>query len=152
MQQQVYHSRDLQAWEQRWFQQQNSSYGLMQQVAWGISQRLITLFSQQKIKKIAVGCGQGNNAGDGYLVAKYLKPAGFPVDTYAAELGPSPDLIKAIQDAKQAGLQPYSHFDFQTEYEVYIDALFGIGLNRQLDSDWQNVIQTINQQTGLKIS
>nr|WP_276534057.1 NAD(P)H-hydrate epimerase [Acinetobacter lwoffii] len=79
MQQQVYHSRDLQAWEQRWFQQQNSSYGLMQQVAWGISQRLITLFSQQKIKKIAVCCGQGNNAGDGYLVAKYLKQAGFSV-------------------------------------------------------------------------
>ncbi|ENU17158.1 bifunctional ADP-dependent NAD(P)H-hydrate dehydratase/NAD(P)H-hydrate epimerase [Acinetobacter lwoffii] len=152
MQQQVYHSRDLQAWEQRWFQQQNSSYGLMQQVAWGISQRLITLFSEQKIKKIAVCCGPGNNAGDGYLVAKYLKQAGFQVDIYAAELGPSPDLVKAIQDAKQADLQPYSHFDFQTEYEAYIDALFGIGLNRQLDSDWQNVIQTVNQQTGLKIS
>lgn len=152
MQQQVYHSRDLQAWEQRWFQQQNSSYGLMQQVAWGISQRLITLFSQQKIKKIAVCCGQGNNAGDGYLVAKYLKQAGFNVDIYTAEPGLSQDLVKAIQEAKHAGLQPYSHFDFQSEYEVYIDALFGIGLNRQLNSDWQNVIQTINQQTGLKIS
>ena len=152
MQQQVYHSRDLQAWEQRWFQQQNSSYGLMQQVAWGISQQLITLFSQQKIKKIAVCCGQGNNAGDGYLVAKYLKQAGFSVDIYAAELGNSKDLVSAAQEAKQAGSQPYSHFDFQTEYEAYIDALFGIGLNRQLDFDWQNVIQTINQQTGLKIS
>lgn len=152
MQQQVYHSRDLQAWEQRWFQQQNSSYGLMQQVAWGISQRLITLFSQQKIKKIAVCCGQGNNAGDGYLVAKYLKQAGFQAHIYAAELGNSKDLASAAQEAKQAGSQPYSHFDFQTEYEAYIDALFGIGLNRQLDFDWQNVIQTINQQTGLKIS
>ena len=152
MQQQVYHSRDLQAWEQRWFQQQNSSYGLMQQVAWGISQRLITLFSQQKIKKIAVCCGQGNNACDGYLVAKYLKQAGFSVDIYAVDLGNSKDLASAVQEAQQAGLQPYSHFDFQSECEVYIDALFGIGLNRQLDFDWQNVIQTINQQTGLKIS
>ncbi|AUC07542.1 NAD(P)H-hydrate dehydratase [Acinetobacter lwoffii] len=152
MQQQVYHSRDLQAWEQRWFQQQNSSYGLMQQVAWGISQRLITLFSQQKIKKIAVCCGQGNNAGDGYLVAKYLKQAGFSVDIYAVELGNSKDLASAVQEAQQASLQPYSHFDFQSECEVYIDALFGIGLNRQLDFNWQNVIQTINQQTGLKIS
>ncbi len=50
MQQQVYHSRDLQAWEQRWFQQQNSSYGLMQQVAWGISQRLITYFPAKNKK------------------------------------------------------------------------------------------------------
>ncbi|MCJ8513611.1 NAD(P)H-hydrate dehydratase [Acinetobacter lwoffii] len=152
MQQQVYHSRDLQAWEQRWFQQQNSSYGLMQQVAWGISQRLITLFSQQKIIKIAVCCGQGNNAGDGYLVAKYLKQAGFNVDIYAAELGSSKDLASAVQEAQRVGVQPYSHFNFQSEYEVYIDALFGIGLNRQLNSDWQSVIQKINQQTGLKIS
>ncbi|WP_313390707.1 NAD(P)H-hydrate dehydratase [Acinetobacter sp.] len=152
MQQQVYHSRDLQAWEQRWFQQQNSSYGLMQQVAWGISQRLITLFSQQKIKKIAVCCGQGNNAGDGYLVAKYLKQAGFQAHIYAAELGNSKDLASAVLEAQRVGVQFYSHFDFQSEYEVYIDALFGIGLNRQLDFDWQNVIQTINQQTGLKIS
>ncbi|MDP1315675.1 NAD(P)H-hydrate dehydratase [Acinetobacter lwoffii] len=152
MQQQVYHSRDLQAWEQRWFQQQNSSYGLMQQVAWGISQRLITLFSQQKIKKIAVCCGQGNNAGDGYLVAKYLKQAGFQAHIYAAELGNSKDLASAVLEAQRLGVQFYSHFDFQSEYEVYIDALFGIGLNRQLASDWQNVIHGINRQNGLKIS
>ena len=152
MQQQVYHSRDLQAWEQRWFQQQNSSYGLMQQVAWGISQRLITLFSQQKIKKIAVCCGQGNNAGDGYLVAKYLKQAGFQAHIYAAELGNSKDLASAVLEAQRVGVQFYSHFDFQSEYEVYIDALFGIGLNRQLASDWQNVIHGINRQNGLKIS
>ncbi len=152
MQQQVYHSRDLQAWEQRWFQQQNSSYGLMQQVAWGISQRLITLFSQQKIKKIAGCCGQGNNAGDGYLVAKYLKQAGFQAHIYAAELGNSKDLASAVLEAQRVGVQFYSHFDFQSEYEVYIDALFGIGLNRQLASDWQNVIHGINRQNGLKIS
>lgn len=152
MQQQVYHSRDLEAWEQRWFHQQNSSYGLMQQVAWGISQRLITLFSQQKIKKIAVCCGQGNNAGDGYLVAKYLKQAGFQAHIYAAELGNSKDLASAVLEAQRVGVQFYSHFDFQSEYEVYIDALFGIGLNRQLASDWQNVIHGINRQNGLKIS
>jgi crossover junction endodeoxyribonuclease RuvC len=96
MQQQVYHSRDLQAWEQRWFQQQNSSYGLMQQVAWGISQRLITLFSQQKIKKIAVCCGQGNNAGDGYLVAKYLKLTFVDAGTIRTETTEMPERLKRI--------------------------------------------------------
>ena len=33
MHQQVYHSRDIQAWEQRWFAKQNSAYGLMLQAA-----------------------------------------------------------------------------------------------------------------------
>ena len=53
MQQRVYHSREIQAWEQRWFEQQNSSYGLMQQVAWQIAQHLQTLLLQRKIQTIA---------------------------------------------------------------------------------------------------
>jgi hydroxyethylthiazole kinase-like uncharacterized protein yjeF len=148
----VYHSQSIQAWEQRWFQQQNSSYGLMQQVAWSISQQLMLLFSQHKIKKIAVCCGQGNNAGDGYLVASYLKKAGFVIDIYAAEPGTSKDLASVVRDAKHAGLVPYSHFEFQSEYDAYIDALFGIGLNRPLDGSWQKIIQSINQRAGLKVA
>ena len=100
MRQQVYHSpvylsQSIQAWEQRWFAKQNSSYGLMQQVAWMIAQRLLPIFQQHQIKTIALCCGQGNNAGDGYLTAKYLKQAGFKVEIYAAELGPSTDLRHA---------------------------------------------------------
>ena len=56
MRQQVYHSHEIQAWEQRWFAQQNSSFGLMQQVAWSIAQRLDLLFqsSHSLIKKVAI--------------------------------------------------------------------------------------------------
>ena len=107
MQQQVYHSRDIQAWEQRWFGKQNSSYGLMQQVAWSIAQRLIPLLEQQQLTQIAVCCGQGNNAGDGYLVGKYLKQVGFEIDIYTAEPGPSQDLAQAIGEAQQIGIPPY---------------------------------------------
>lgn len=152
MQRQVYHSRDIQAWEQRWFARQNSSYGLMQQVAWGIAQRLIPLFVQENVQKVAVCCGQGNNAGDGYLVGKYLRQAGFQVEIYAAEKGTSQDLALASQEAMDAGIKVYPHFDFQSEYDVYIDALFGIGLNRELNEEWQQIIQRINIQTGLKIA
>ncbi len=148
----VYHSQSIQAWEQRWFQQQNSSYGLMQQVAWSVTQRLSVLFKEENIQKIAVCCGQGNNAGDGYLIAKYLKQAGFDVDIYAAEKGQSVDLAKAWQEALDAGLEVGPHFQFKHEYDAYIDALFGIGLNRELDANWQSIIQLINDQKGLKIA
>lgn len=148
----VYHSQSIQAWEQRWFAKQNSSYCLMQQVAWMITQRLVPIFQQKQIKKIAVCCGQGNNAGDGYLTAKYLKQAGFNVEIYAAELGASKDLHHAYQEAVDAEINIHSGFAFQKQYEVYIDALFGIGLNRELGADWQQIIQTINAETGLKIA
>lgn len=154
MQQPVYHSHALQAWEQRWFAQQNSDYGLMQQAAWAITQALIVLFRQQpqQIKKIAVCCGAGNNAGDGYLLAKYLHQLGLHVDVYAAELGASNSLKQAYQEAYDLGLRIYSDFDFQHDYDVYVDALFGIGLDRALDQTWQNIIHSINAQSGLRIS
>jgi hydroxyethylthiazole kinase-like uncharacterized protein yjeF len=148
----VYHSQSIQAWEQRWFAKQNSSYALMQQVAWKIAQRLLHIFQQRNIQNIAVCCGQGNNAGDGYLTAKYLKQYGFNVDIYAAELGTSKDLHSAYQEVVDAGIKIYPDFAFQKPYDCFIDALFGIGLNRELSSDWQQIIQTINAQTGLKIA
>jgi len=152
MPQQVYHSREVQAWEQRWFAQQNSSYALMQQVAWMIAQRLVPIFQQHKIQNIALCCGQGNNAGDGYLTAKYLKQYGFNVEIYAAELGASKDLHNAYQEAVDADINIYSGFAFQKTYDCYVDALFGIGLNRELDADWQQIIKNINAQTGTKIA
>ena len=157
MHQQVYHSpvylsQTIQAWEQRWFAKKNSSYALMQPVAWMITQRLFPILKQRQIQNIAVCCGQGNNAGDGYLSAKYLKQFGFDVDIYAAELGASTDLHTAYQEAVDAEIKIYAGFEFQKQYDGYIDALFGIGLNRELSADWQKIIQGINAQTGLKIA
>ncbi|MEQ1087138.1 NAD(P)H-hydrate dehydratase [Acinetobacter seifertii] len=152
MQAVVYHSDDIRAWEQRWFAAQNSSLGLMQQAAWLITQQLMVLFENHATKNIAVWCGQGNNAGDGYFIASYLKQAGFHVEIFAAELGDSTDLHHAVDFAKENDVQSHQSFEVSKTFDCHIDALFGIGLNRQLSDYWQNAIQQFNEQAGLKIS
>lgn len=161
MQRSVYHSQNIQAWEQRWFAQQNSSLGLMQQAAWTISQQLIEPFNKNKIQKIAIWCGQGNNAGDGYYIAAFLKQHGFHITVYAAELGQSLDLKQAVQYAllNRVDIQSIdyllsenaNHQEIPT-FDCHIDALFGIGLNRMLDQKWQSIIHLFNSQIGLKIA
>ena len=161
MQRSVYHSQSIQAWEQRWFAQQNSSLGLMQQAAWTISQQLIEAFNKNKIQKIAIWCGQGNNAGDGYYIAAFLKQHGFHITVYAAELGQSLDLKQAVQYAllNRVDIQSIdyllsenaNHQEIPT-FDCHIDALFGIGLNRMLDQKWQSIIHLFNSQIGLKIA
>ncbi|NNP70353.1 NAD(P)H-hydrate dehydratase [Acinetobacter sp. Ac_5812] len=161
MQAVVYHSRSIQAWEQRWFAQQNSSLGLMQQAAWTITQQLSQQFQQNKIQKIAVWCGQGNNAGDGYYIAAFLKQQGFSITVFATERGQSADLKQAADDAQsyQVDIQSIDyllsekavHQEIPT-FDCHIDALFGIGLDRMLDPKWQEIIQLYNEQTGLKVS
>ncbi|ENX43310.1 bifunctional ADP-dependent NAD(P)H-hydrate dehydratase/NAD(P)H-hydrate epimerase [Acinetobacter sp. NIPH 2100] len=157
----VYHSQSIQAWEQRWFAQQNSSLGLMQQAAWTISQQLVEQFKQNQIQKIAIWCGQGNNAGDGYYIAAFLKQQGFRITVYATELGQSLDLKQAADYAQQhqVNIQSVDYLlsenDVHQElpiFDCHIDALFGIGLNRVLDQNWQGIIQLFNAQTGLKVS
>lgn len=152
MQAVVYHSDDIRAWEQRWFAAQNSSLGLMQQAAWLITQQLIVIFEKHATKNIAVWCGQGNNAGDGYFIASYLKQAGFQIEIFAAQLGESNDLPCAAQFAKEMKVQIHSDFDIKRTFDCHIDALFGIGLNRELNTNWQQPIQQFNEQSGLKIS
>ncbi|PJF03561.1 NAD(P)H-hydrate dehydratase [Acinetobacter seifertii] len=152
MQAVVYHSDDIRAWEQRWFAAQNSSLGLMQQAAWSISQQLMVLFENHATKNIAVWCGQGNNAGDGYFIASYLKQAGFHVEIFAAELGDSTDLQYAVDFAKENNVQVHQDFEVRKTFDCHIDALFGIGLNRELNDYWQHAIQQFNEQAGLKIS
>ncbi len=152
MQAVVYHSDDIRAWEQRWFAAQNSSLGLMQQAAWSITQQLMVLFENHATKNIAVWCGQGNNAGDGYFIASYLKQAGFYVEIFAAELGDSTDLQYAVDFAKENNVQVHQDFEVSKTFDCHIDALFGIGLNRELNDYWQHAIQQFNEQAGLKIS
>jgi biotin synthase-like enzyme len=116
MHQQVYHSSEIQAWEGRWFAQQNSAYGLMQQVAWATTEHMLPRLKQQQVKSVAVCCGQGNNAGDGYLIASYLAAQGL--DYYNHNLDTSreyyshiistrtfDDRLNTLEYVRQAGMK-----------------------------------------------
>ena len=166
MQRAVYHSHAVQAWEQRWFGAGNSALGLMQQAAWQMAQLLHSQIFPQRLQgtrhfalepssiHIAVYCGVGNNAGDGYFVASYLQQMGYVVDVFAPEQPVTPDAKIALHMAQQTGLNINSQVLHQQtkHYDVHIDALFGIGLNRELSADWQGIIQHVNTCVGLKIA
>lgn len=150
----VYHTQQIQAWEQRWFAQQNSAQGLMQQVAWTIANKFISYINQNSlsIKKIAIWCGNGNNAGDGYYLAAYLEQQGFKVTILSTGLTSSSNMKHAYQYAQQHVKNIQSNFEVNDCFDCHIDALFGIGLNRELDVGWQKIIFEFNQKSGLKIS
>ncbi|EPP8394514.1 NAD(P)H-hydrate dehydratase, partial [Acinetobacter baumannii] len=49
-------------------------------------------------------------------------------------------------------VQVHQGFEVSKTFDCHIDALFGIGLNRELNGYWQHAIQQFNGQAGLKIS
>jgi ADP-dependent NAD(P)H-hydrate dehydratase / NAD(P)H-hydrate epimerase len=80
-------------------------------------------------------CGPGNNGGDGFVVARLLQDAGWPVrlallgavDKLRGEARFHADQWKGIVEP----LKPHVVQDA----ELVVDAIFGAGLNRPLDGD-----------------
>ncbi len=59
-----------------------SSLQLMETAGAGMANFITSRFPKFKTLKIVVLCGKGNNGGDGFVVARYLRDAGANVETY----------------------------------------------------------------------
>ena len=110
---------------------------------------------QQDVKapaKIAVCCGEGNNGGDGYIIARLAQEAGYQVDVFA--LSPNKTISsKTDNNAERARLawrdsggQEKAVNDCEPQrYDIVVDALFGVGLNRALEGAAAALVQTLNE-------
>ncbi len=102
-----------------------------------------------KNKRIAVLCGNGNNGGDGFVIANKLLQNGADVSVFLP-LG-NPKTESALH---YFSLLPQNIIceSFKGEFDFIIDAIFGIGLCRQLDDDLTQLINKINNSNGIKIA
>ena len=98
-------------------------------------------------RQIAVVCGAGNNAGDGYILAKCAMEQGLSVKLYAltqpqALKGDAGSAAKAFLKHK-GGLQD-SIADVFEDADVIVDAILGTGLDREVTGDFREAIEAIN--------
>lgn len=82
---------------------------------------------------VAVLCGPGNNGGDGFVAARVLREAGWPVEV--ACLAPTDALRGDAADAAAQWGARVAPLDTLPDATLYIDALFGAGLSRPLDGE-----------------
>jgi NAD(P)H-hydrate epimerase len=98
-------------------------------------------------RRIAVVCGVGNNAGDGLVLARFAQQAGLRVHVYqvgdAARL--KGDALAAAEAWRSVGGQIESFAEgCLTGAGVVVDALFGTGLDREVEGPWRTAIEAIN--------
>lgn len=84
------------------------------------------------LRPVIVLCGPGNNGGDGFVVARLLHEAGWPVRV--ALLGRPDHLTGAAQHHLQRWHQAIEPLNpaVLDEVELVVDAIFGAGLSREL--------------------
>ncbi len=104
--------------------------------------------------RITIFAGTGNNGGDAFVVAILAHQQGKEVQfivhgDLARQSETSAHFCRVWQ---QAGGDIIESNRQEITGEVIVDGLLGIGLSRDLDEDWQALIQQINQTDAVRVA
>lgn len=99
--------------------------------------------------KIAVFCGAGNNGGDGFVIARYLKEwkyetIVFLLNSPAKMSAETRENYEACRELK-IEIMPIQSADFElSDYDLIVDAIFGVGLQGTIQGWRAEIIERIN--------
>lgn len=136
---------------------QISSIKLMERAA----QAFVSWISEhcKNHKRFAVFCGNGNNGGDGFAIARLLHTEGFDVDVFVSSPKSkfSDDAqvnFERLEGVSGISIKKFSEVDQYNfdHHTLIIDALFGTGLSRILDGEFKDLIAYLNGVNAVKIS
>ncbi|WP_313100396.1 NAD(P)H-hydrate dehydratase [Epilithonimonas sp.] len=133
-----------------------SSIALMEKAATKCCDWIIDYF--RNADKFLIFCGNGNNGGDGFAIARILYEKGFDVEVFINKDNmkfsrESEINFKKIKAITGIDVKDFSEvFNVKDEKSIIVDALFGYGLNRELSDDFKNLIKKLNQIKAQKIS
>ena len=120
-------------------------YELMCRAGDALVQTIVVRWPQAK--SISILCGPGNNAGDGYVLAKLLRDSGKTVQLLT--LSPAEKLNGAARKAADAWVSSggtYQSYESGrlTDTDLIVDAMLGSGLDRPLEEPYKSAIEEVN--------
>lgn len=97
---------------------------------------------------VLIVCGSGNNGGDGYALARHLHNAGWNVSLIALK-PPREDsdagVNAAICRAMDLPIHSFADRDSVDPADLIVDAIFGTGLDRDVEGEPRTAIEWINE-------
>ncbi len=124
---------------------------LMERAALAVTEEIVKRFGMENKVLIVAGCG--NNGGDGIAVYRLLKQRGYEVDlSLIGRLEQcSEETARQIAIVQKYGCILQGKIP-DKEYDIIIDALFGIGLSRNVEGEYQQAIRAINESNAFVCS
>jgi len=125
---------------------------LMERAALGVAE-LVERKSSKNDKIVSV-CGSGNNGADGIAAARILGEKGFDVTILMVGVGTSEGELQ-LSIAKKSGIKirKYTRNKIKlNEYNLIIDAIFGIGLSRNVEGRYSDLVSAVNDSKAKVVS
>ena len=145
----IFNSQEMRLFEKGQFLKKNS-YFFMQKAGIRVFEFINNNFKNKK--SIIVLCGPGNNGGDGFVIARHLMEHGYQVQVYifSNKKNYKGDALKALKEFK-GNLKKINLFKLNKK-ALIIDALFGIGLKRNIKGVLRKVLNRINKSKNKVVS
>lgn len=108
---------------------------------------------------VLVVCGSGNNGGDGFAIARLLLLQGFKVEVLF--VGNTDHMSQSCKKQQEIYLNYAKQYESKTpvitkltyhNYDWVIDAVFGIGLNKPLSTDYIKLFEQLNRMKAKKFA
>lgn len=128
-----------------------TAYGLNEDILMEHAAQGMATYIQQHVSKgsrILIVAGVGNNGADGMVLARQLAGI-YDVKLYVPFGVKSLMAQQQFERTQKVGV---CMVDTLEEADVIVDALFGAGLNRELDTSTQKLVEQMNLMEGLKIA
>ena len=130
---------------------------LMEQAAMTFVRRLFFLQKEyhKEISNVLILCGSGNNGADGLAIARLFMQEGLTScvclcgEAAGHKTTESYQTQKAICQAYQIRMEEKIP---EEDFDLVIDALFGIGLSRNIEGELAEVIRHANEMRGWKVA
>ena len=137
----------------------SSKYGiasivLMENAGKAVADESEKVLRKLKNKNAAVVCGSGNNAGDGFVAARYLNNKGFNVSVFLTkpEVFFKGDCKINFEILKKLGINVLSDLRSIDKFGIIVDAVLGTGINGIVKKSTAEAINKINYAKAYKIS
>lgn len=129
------------------------SLALMENAGRSVAGELVRVLKGKRRPKVCIVCGRGNNAGDGFVAGRHLLNAGIEVSVFlighGKDLKEDAALNYRILKKIKYPIKEINSVDGPLRRalataDVVVDAVFGVGLSREIEEPFKSVLEAIN--------
>ncbi len=124
---------------------------LMERAALAVANRIQEIINKKD--RILVICTSGNNGGDGLAIARILTIRGYEVDVLLAGSfdHSTQENTKQLHMAQKLGISILNNAKISS-YNIVVDAIFGIGLNKPITGELAELVERVNDSQSVVFS